>query len=461
MAQRTSLFFRAVAVIRLVGVLFAVVRTLASNHLLERVQESESAAQTSEIVAELRLWLQTFWWGDLVLGLLVLLLLALILYGLRGGRGVGLAATGVVLMALSLAFTVGDQITESVVQQAPGLSRRILWILLNIAQMAALGFPVAAGMVRLKRAGPAILSFLVVFAAFAFASSLLSGVMFFSEQPGDGLRWAVRVGWIGAELAFVVSAWLVAGRFSAEPPSPGSVSLAGSGLRLAAWSMLLRVVVVVIGGGISGVAAGINSFDVAKIAMVLTQGLGMMASLAMLLGLAGCLRLPKRARFDVALGVAFVATLLGIGLEIWSSSAGLEIYSFYEAAGVARSMEGMPNPERLDSLGAVVSWAGRAGQLLGLAGAVALILVLRRTAAWLDSEKQSRRAVFLVKLIVGVGVATLALGFLVEARLDPAYIFAGLGSLAVAAAAVAALVSWMRLLFGLARLVDDARGQGA
>lgn len=226
---------------------------------------------------------------------------------------------------------------------------------------------------------------------------------------------------------------------------------AGAPLALLARVIVARVVlgalaqIVVAAATASGsVALGRALLDAA---LIVDLGVAM----AMVLALRAYLGIERDARDGLALGVAITVTLVGPGLELWSSSLAVEVL---DAAAWDATL-GLYHAAQAQATLRTLALASAA---LGVLGSLAIAQAAQRTAIWLEDVDSVERGSRIKLRVVLLALGGVVLGWLAtSARGGLASALALGGALVVLVGALVVLVDLLGLLRTLASQLDDRR----
>ncbi|MCB9701013.1 MAG: hypothetical protein H6711_03915 [Myxococcales bacterium] len=287
----------------------------------------------------------------------------------------------------------------------------------------------------------------------AFAALALLHVITLASSPwivgalSDRAIWPLRALWLAVNGLFVVAAWREGARRSPAPIA----GPAGAPLALLARVIVARVVlgalaqIVVAAATASGsVALGRALLDAA---LIVDLGVAM----AMVLALRAYLGIERDARDGLALGVAITVTLVGPGLELWSSSLAVEVL---DAAAWDATL-GLYHAAQAQATLRTLALASAA---LGVLGSLAIAQAAQRTAIWLEDVDSVERGSRIKLRIVLLALGGVVLGWLAtSARGGLASALALGGALVVLVGALVVLVDLLGLLRTLASQLDDRR----
>ena len=369
------------------------------------------------------------------------------------GRQRALAIAGVVALVLSILSSA-----PVLVQQLPGVDLEVFedlrWLFAASAALQLAGL----SMLLLAARPPAGLAYIHA----ALAAVWVLVFVYIDTLPVSEASKVPRMVWPAMNV--LLSGLWIAGAFmvrtaddavSTADGVPDQLrGAAARGLRAFLGGFIVKLVAAVGGTVLVGLAA--NSADPSSAATV-TWALvlvNLLATVFMVSGLLSYNRLPAQGVLTGCVIFTMLALGFAVLLDVWAAAATSQLMSMVADARAATSMWSMPSYSETESLQERMQWGGRLASVVGLVGAITLVLSLRATAVWLMSEDAQRRVDILLPLsVVGV-VVSLAAGFVLqsgEVRDPVVLLLGGLGTLAFA---IWILATWIGVLTTMIRALE-------
>lgn len=323
-----------------------------------------------------------------------------------------------------------------------------------LGEDVAITLVLTEGVSRLGQRRGHMVGLVAAFAAMVVACDLAYLVLQLVEKRApEALSWGLRVISLSANAVAITAARLAARRLSEAEDGGVAPWSQGAALRTLAWALIARIALAAVGQAVFIAAARSRSFDVAGTALVVTAALNVCASALLVVGLVGYHRPPERLRSAGAIRFAIAALALGVVLDLYGASSGSQLFRLLDEPFRARSFWGIPSMVKAASLQLALSIAAALALAAGVTAALALAGSLRRTAAAIGASDLATRAGTVRTLQVLVGLLAVGVSLAFGHLGKPVVLLA---VAAVLVLAVALVVNWLVLLFGLARALDGA-----
>ncbi len=323
----------------------------------------------------------------------------------------------------------------------PSTALRIVWFVNPILGFAAYAFA-ALAVARHK----------IIAAACAVAglAVLLPLVLARMKDPGENAFNAMMMGYVVGHVLFAIASFVVARHVDATP----SIVLAGDGapLRLLGWSYVTRVV-----AGIGFAILTVSSLKAGdgEMAPLLTWFAGLVSVGCTMAALLALGQLARRSELSGGLSLAMVTIVLSLIVEIWSAVAASELITLVAEAKKATSFWGVPSFSKLEALQDTVRTATVIQVVAAMVITLSLTTAFRATARAIAAPDVADRTTGVLILALLAGPTALLTGYLMT-RKKPGEEVIVFGLVAVVLG-LALVVSWMKLIFGLAEALDRAK----
>lgn len=449
MPQRAALALRVIAVLQLVSVARMLLMTSLRESAVDDLRNGKRASE--EVLAKLATLSSISLWGHVALVAAVLAAGVLLAASAKKGQGWAHGALGVLL--LHLALLAAGRLREAGGEVSTWT--KLTWW----AEGATLAAGLALPLVAVLRSVPTSLARIAVGGAglIVLIDVGASAYGLSAERYPPMLAWIERVIAVTGAVWFAGSAFPLATRLaagdSARPAGAATGYIDGTPLRLLGWALVARI-----GAGIAlqvplTLSMVNGDYESAGVFTTLGVGVGALISIGVMAALVQYQRFPETHRSD-SLVPAMGLLLLGAALEIYAAVAADKLFSLASQAKRASSFWSMPSFSEIESLQATLTWGGRASVLIGIGAGLALMSSLAATARAVGSSEHVDHAKRATGLLIAAGVGAILTGVLMETlKRDAAPILLML-ALALLIVAILLLVTWMKLLFGLAKELE-------
>lgn len=447
MEKRAALALRTVAVLELVSVVRMLIMAVLRERTLAELHAGKRTSQ--EVFAELARWSSLSLWGHVLLIVLCIVAVLVFAFSLTRGRGVALASGALLLSHLALS-AVGRAAEPTL--ELPTWLELVWWsdgVCLTVGFALPLLAVERATRVRLARVAVLVAGFI------ALSDAALSAYGALAQRYPPGLAWIERTLAVAAAAWFAALAFPLAKRLAAGQSSEIEAKRAvdAGPLRMLGWALLARI-----GTGIAlqvplTMSMVNGDFDGAGTFTTLGVFLGVLVSVVILVALAQYQRFPETHRGE-SLVFAMGLLVVGVALEIYVAVCANKLFALASQAKRASSFWSMPSLSEIETLQATMVWGGRLGLLVGVGAGLALVSSLRTTARAVGGGEHLPRANFTMGLLLAAGAGAIVTGLLMESmKRSAAPLLLGL-ALVLLIVAIALLVNWLKLLFGLANELE-------
>jgi hypothetical protein len=453
MGKRASFALGSIAVLELCQVAKMLLIGWMREDLLSQL--TSGSGDREALFAKLHLFSQISLWVHVGIALLVLAGMVLLATALGKGRGFAIVAVALLLVhGVVFAIELGVTMTDPI----PTWMKAMWWL-----DGTALGVAWMLPLVAAARARPSSFSRLGVAGAAGIAI-LDAGVSLYgfiaSEQPSV-------MPWLERAVAFAAAAWFASFAFplakrlatsqEGDVPARAGEGPDGAPLRTLGWALLGRIGLGIVLAVLVTVSVAQGEYESAGSLSTISAALGGLISVVILVALIQYLRLPEAYRSE-ALVVTIGFVVLGVVLDVVAAKSATELFHAVGEAKRATSFWGMPSLSKMEELQTTMTWAGRGGLALGFGAGLALAASLGKTAQALGDAERSAEAKRVSSLLVIAGSGAVVVSFLAQALARDAAPLLLILALALLVVAVMLLASWTRLLFGLARALEQRAG---
>jgi len=284
------------------------------------------------------------------------------------------------------------------------------------------------------------------------AALMFRVVPLFLPQDGSPSKVAFHFGSSAAHgLALAVGPLILAQLAIDEPRAAGD-RVGGAPLRLLASAFAWRVAIGIIAVVLTTISLVSKNAELAGMWAGLAALISFGCTVAMIVGLVRHLRSDAPGMMPTAVVFAIVAAVIAVVVDIFATSAGIELFDIIGKAQSATSFGQFPSMKRIEELQQTVRWASRVQIGLGAAATLALAISFRATAHACKAEDAASHALDVMWLVVVAGGVAIAMSVLMERpKASEELLFVGVAALGLG---IWLIASWLGLLRELAHALD-------